>query len=120
VKISAVTVLKRVKRLESAGVIKQYSSRLDYDILGYDLPAIIRVQIAKGKLFEMQKKLAVHPNVFAVYDVTGDFDAVVIGRWKNRRSLDRFVKKIQEFEFIHKTQTNLILNTIKQTYTELD
>jgi len=119
VKVSAVTVLKRKKSLEKDNIIKGYTCDLDYDLLGYDLPAIIRISIAKGKLFEVQKKIAANPNVHSIYDVTGDFDAVAIGRWKNRRSLDSFVKQLQAYQYITKTQTNLILNTIKESYTEV-
>ncbi|MEK6904826.1 MAG: Lrp/AsnC ligand binding domain-containing protein, partial [Nanoarchaeota archaeon] len=76
--------------------------------------AIIRLQIAKGKLFEVENKIAVHPNVFAVYDVTGEFDALVITKFKSRKVLDTFLKKIQGYDFVQRTETQLILNTIKE------
>ncbi len=75
---------------------------------------IIKLRISKGKLFEVEKKIAVNPHVFAVYDVTGHFDAVIIAKFKNRKSMDSFLKKIQTYEFIERTETNLILNEIKE------
>jgi len=117
---SAVTVLKRIRQLEKQNVITGYTCELDYDKLGYDLPALIRISIAKGKLLEVEQKIANYHNVYAIYDVTGDFDAVILARFRNRRSLDAFIKKLQQFPYVNKTQTNLILNTIKDTYTTLD
>ncbi len=112
--VSVVTVLNRMKELEKQGVIKGYSAEIDSERIGYDVHAIIRLQIAKGKLFEVENKIAIHPNVFAVYDVTGEFDALVVAKFKSRKALDSFLKKIQTYDFVHRTETQLILNTIKE------
>ncbi|MDP7080334.1 MAG: Lrp/AsnC ligand binding domain-containing protein [Candidatus Undinarchaeales archaeon] len=55
-----------------------------------------------------------NPHVFTVYDVTGHFDVVIIAKLKNRKSMDAFLKNIQTYEFIERTETNLILNEIKE------
>ncbi len=112
--VSVVTILKRVKQLEKQGIIEKYTNKLNYEKLGYDVSVIIKMRISKGKLFEIEKKVAKHPNVFAVYDITGDFDSIVIAKFKSRRSLDAFLKKTQTYDFIERTQTILILNTIKE------
>ena len=113
-KISVVTVINRIRELEKQKIIKSYATELDYEKLGYDVQAIINLRISKGKLFEVEKKIACHPNVFAVYDTTGDFDSVVIAKFKNRKGLDAFLKKIQTYDFIERTETKLVLNTIKE------
>jgi DNA-binding Lrp family transcriptional regulator len=110
--MSVVTVLKRVKVLEKEKIIKNYTIDPDYEQLGYDVSVIIKMRISKGKLFEIEKKIAIHPNVFAVYDVTGEFDSIILAKFKSRRSLDTFLKKIQTYEFVQRTETLLILNTI--------
>ena len=86
-KVSVVTAINRVKQLEKQKIIKTYTTELDYDKLGYDVQAIISLRISRGKLHEVEKKVAHHPNVFAVYDVTGGFDAVVIAKFKPMISL---------------------------------
>lgn len=117
--VSAATIMYRVKRLEQQGVIQRYTAQLDYERLGYDLAAAIEVRILRGKLFEVERLLARDHRVQAVYDVTGAFDALVIGKFKNRRDLDRFVKKVQTYEFIERTETKLVLNTIKEESLEV-
>lgn len=112
--VSVATVMHRLNKLEKEGIIKRYSAIIDYDKAGYDLQALIDIRVSKGKLFEVEKKIATHPNVCAVYDVTGQFDAVVLARFKNRKGLDSFIKKVQTYDFVERTETKLILNTIKE------
>ncbi|MEK6853177.1 MAG: Lrp/AsnC family transcriptional regulator [Nanoarchaeota archaeon] len=112
--ISVVTVINKVKELERQGVLKGYTAEIDYEKSGYDVQAIIHLQISKGKLLEVETKIAVHPGVFAVYDTTGNFDAIIVAKFKSRKSLDAFLKKIQTYDFVQRTETQLILNTIKE------
>jgi len=114
VKVSVVTVMNRIKKLEKDRIIKRYTSIVDYDKIGYDLEVMIEVRISKGKLFKVEKEIAVNKHVFAVYDLTGDFDCIILARFKNRKQMDSFLKKIQTYDFVERTNTRLILNTIKE------
>jgi DNA-binding Lrp family transcriptional regulator len=114
VNLSVATVMNRVRRLESEGIIKKYTVALDYDKIGFDVPVLIDVRVAKGKLFQVEKKVAIHPNVVAVYDRTGTFDCTIVAKFKNRKSMDNFLKKIQTFDFVERTETQLVLHTIKE------
>jgi len=110
--VSVATVMNRVNKLEKENVIKGYTTILDYDKLGYDIDVIISIKVAKGKFIDVEKKIATSPNVTDVYDVTGDFDSVIVAKFKTRKMLDNFLKKIQTYDFIERTHTILILNTI--------
>ena len=116
---SVATVISRMKALKQEGILKKYTALLDYEKLGYDVQAVISLRISKGKLFEVEKKIAVHPQVFAVYDVTGNFDAIVVAKFKSRKALDTFLKKIQTYDFVERTDTKLVLNTFKESPTKL-
>lgn len=111
--VSVATVMHRLRRLEKEKAIRSYSAIPDYEKLGYNMQAIIDVIVSKGKLFEVERRIATHPSVAAVYDVTGHFDVMVLAYFKTRRGLDEFVKKIQTYDFVEKTETRIILNTIK-------
>lgn len=113
-KKSPATVLNRLRQLRKSGVIKGQQLVLDYEKLGYDIFVITELQIGKGKLRELEQKVARHPNVVAVYDCTGSFDATIFARFKNTRSMDAFLKKIQTYDFVERTNTRLVLNTIKE------
>jgi Lrp/AsnC family transcriptional regulator, regulator for asnA, asnC and gidA len=111
--VSVATVMNRLKRLEQEKVVQSYSAVVDYEKIGYDIDVLISIRVSKGKLFQVENKIATNPSVLSVFDITGDFDSLVIARFKNRRALDAFLKHIQTYDFVEKTQTVLILNTIK-------
>ncbi len=113
-KISPATVMHRLNHLNKDGIIKNYTANLDYEKLGFDVNVLIDVRVSRGKLFDVEKRIANHPNVFAVYDITGAFDAIIVAKFPSRKSMDTFVKKLQTFEFVERTETKLILNTIKE------
>jgi len=103
-----------MKKLEENKIIKGYSVRLDHELLGYDITALIEIKTRKGKMLEIENEIAKQDNVIAVYDITGDADIVVIVKFKNRNSLSSFVKKLLEIPNVENTVTHIVLNTIKE------
>lgn len=117
--LSVATVAGRVERLEKAGIIRRYAALVDYETLGYSFPVIIDVKVAHGKLFDAERRIAQDPHVCLVLDHTGGTDATVIARFRDRETLDRFVKKIQSIPNVERTETKLVLNVIKDEPTSL-
>ena len=113
-KVSPTTVSARVARLERDSVILGYVPLLDDEQLGWDLAATIGIRISKGKLREVEERLAKDPRAYAIYDVTGEFDALLIGRFRDRRDLDRFVKRALQDPHIERTNTQVVLNRVKE------
>jgi|TARA_Y100000310_G_scaffold345855_1_gene471467 DNA-binding Lrp family transcriptional regulator len=112
--VSVVTVMNHMKKLEKDKVITNYTARINYEKIGYDIEVLIELRISKGKLFEVEKKIANHPNVVAIYDTTGGSDALIFARFPARRPMDNFLKKIQTLDFVERSETKLVLNTIKE------
>ena len=115
-KVSVGTVLTRIKRMEQAGVIRGYTIRLDHERLGYQLTAIAEITVSKGKLLEMEQAISRHSNVCAVYDITGLTDALVIAKFRNREELSKFTKNTLAMPFIDRTNTHLVLTTMKEDF----
>jgi len=114
--VSTATVINHVQRLESAGVIIDYSIRLDHERLGYELTVVTEITVSKGKLLEMEEEVAKIPNVCAVYDVTGLTDAMVVAKFKSRRTLSDFTKKLLAMPYIERTNTHVVLTTVKEDF----
>ena len=112
--ISPTTVSSRVQRLEKEGVIRGYIPVLDDEQLGWDLWATIGIRISKGRLREVEERLARDVRAYAIYDLTGEYDALVIGRFRDRRDLDRFVKHALQDPHVERTNTQVILNRVKE------
>ncbi len=117
--MSTATVMHRVNTLQEKKIIKKYTTLLDYEQLNYDITVIIEMQVSKGKLEQVEKKIAKHPNVVAVYDVTGASDIIIIAKFKTRKTMDVFLKEIQTHDFVLRTSTQLVLKTMKEEEIEV-
>ncbi len=111
---SPVTIKKHVLDLEEKGLIEGYGAKVSFDKLGYNLIAFIEITISKGKMFEVEEKIARNPNVFGVYDITGTYDALIMGRFKSRMQLSNMIKDIHKSPYVERTNTHIILNVIKE------
>ncbi|MEM3437398.1 MAG: Lrp/AsnC family transcriptional regulator [Nitrososphaerales archaeon] len=110
------TVLSRVRKMEKEGLIKGYSVILDHEKLGYELTAITEITVSKGKLIEMEKEIAKFPNICAVYDVTGLTDAIIIAKFHSREELSNFTKVLLGMPFVERTNTHIVLTTVKEDF----
>lgn len=113
--ISPNTVLKRMKDMESQGIIKNYSLVVDRKKLGYDVTAIIEITVTEN-LTEIEKKLAKISNIYGVYDITGSSDCVVIGSFKNTTELGKFTKQLLDNPYVYRTNTHIILDKVKEDF----
>jgi DNA-binding Lrp family transcriptional regulator len=114
--IAVGTALNRVKNLEDKGVLKAYTVIVDPNKVGYGLTAIILIQAEGKHLSDVENLVAKIDNVISVYDITGDFDFVVVARFKDRDSLNSFIKRLLTIPYVKRTVTNVALNVIKEDF----
>jgi len=114
--VSVGTVLSRIKKMEDEGLIKGYSVILDHEKLGYQLTVVTEITVSKGRLVETEKEIAKIPNVCGVYDVTGLTDAMIIAKFKSREELGVFTKKILALPYIERTNTHVVITTVKENF----
>ncbi len=111
---SVTAVINRVKKLEDAEFIRGYIPLVDPEYFGLNLTAIIAIRISKGKLLETQNQIAKDARIVAVYDITGEWDSMLIGYFKDRRDLDDFIKELLSLENVDRTVTHIVLNVVKE------
>lgn len=111
---SVTAVINKVRKLEETGAIKGYIPVLDPARFGFDLIAVIAVRINKGKLLETQKKIAEEKCLAAVYDVTGEWDSLLIGHFRDRTELNDFIKRLLSLTYVDRSITHIVLNTVKE------
>jgi DNA-binding Lrp family transcriptional regulator len=107
------TILSRIKKLERIGVIKGYATLIDYSKLNYQVTAITLLQVEGPYIEEVEKLLASEPNVRAVYDVTGEYDVIVISLFKTVSELDNFIKRLLKVPHIRRSITSIAFRVIK-------
>ncbi len=112
--VSLATVNRRVRHLEDEDVIQGYTALVDPEAVGWHLTAIIGLRIDKGHLRTVQEAMAKDPRIFGVYDVTGEWDGVVLARLKDRRDLDDLAKTTLSRPHVQRTNTMIVLETVLQ------
>jgi len=112
--ISVGTAYNRIKSLEERGVVKGYTVLVDMAKVGYNLTALILIQAEGKHLLDVENEIAKMNNVVSVYDITGDFDIAVIARFKDRDSLNQFIKSLLGLPYVKRTVTNVVLNVVKE------
>tara|TARA_Y200000002_G_scaffold157029_2_gene129872 strand:+ start:1989 stop:2447 length:459 start_codon:yes stop_codon:yes gene_type:complete len=108
------TVTNRVRRLEESGVIQGYRVALNPSQLGWSMTIMAGLRIEKGRMINVQQKISADPRVFAVYDVTGDWDSIVLARVRDRADLDNLTKTVFTLEGVSRSYTHVVLNTVKE------
>ena len=115
--ISSGTVANRIKDLEEIGVIKKYTTQLDYDKLGYELTAVTEIIVSEGMMIEVGNMISKINETIGVYNVTGDSDILVIAKFRSRKDLSDFTKMVLRMPHVVRTKTHVVLNTLKEDYT---
>jgi len=110
------TVLTRTKKLENDKIIESYSAILNHDKLGYEIIAISEITVSKGKLTEVETAIAKLSPTCAVYDVTGENDVIIISKFKTRDEMSNFTKKLLSMSNVERTNSKIVLNTIKEDF----
>lgn len=110
--MSLATVNRRVHQLEKSGVIRGYRALVEPEAVGWSITAIIGLRIEKGFIRQVHKQIAKDPRVFAVYDVTGEWDGIVLARLKDRADLDDLAKTTLSQQHVDRTNTMFVLATV--------
>jgi len=114
--IAVGTAYNRVKNLEDSGILKGYTVMVNSAKLGYGLTALILIEAEGRYLPEVETELAKLDEVICIYDITGDYDIAVVARFKNRSTLNNFIKSTLKMPHVSRTVTNVVLNVVKEDF----
>jgi DNA-binding Lrp family transcriptional regulator len=113
--ISRQVAFERVKKLAEEGIVKRFSISLDADKLGFSFQAYVLI-IAKpeGRLRnELIEFLGNNPNVRRIQLLFGRFDFFLEVLFQDKDEMTDFLKAIQSFGAVERTETFIVYQTIK-------
>ncbi|MES2155075.1 MAG: Lrp/AsnC family transcriptional regulator [bacterium] len=113
--LSLATVNRRIRQLEADKTIRGYAVLADAEQLGWTLTAVIGLRIEKGFVRAVHETIAKDPRIFGVYDVTGEWDGLVLVRLRGREDLDDLVKSTLSLPHIQRTSTMVVLKTVLES-----
>ena len=119
VELSPPGLQKRVRKLEEAGVIDQYATILNPEMVGYDMICFVQITLVRHKsefLKNFMEVLQDIPEVLEAYHITGEFDYLLKVVIRNRKHLEIFIlETLSPLPGMDKVRTSLVLNKIKST-----
>jgi len=108
--LSVGTITNRINKLQESGIIKGFQLELDYQKLGYNLETIIELD-ANGSIDNILEQYP--ENIVTSYRKTGQYNTLLITRFKDTQELNQFLEMLTKEEKVNKTYTQLILENIE-------
>ena len=112
--VSVTTVSNHLSDLEDEGIINGYTPKVDYDALGYDVTAIIQLKVEGSSLPDVTESLKEHKQMISVYEVTGDYDIIAVGKFTDTDGMNAQIKELLTDPEINESNTSVVLNTASE------
>ena len=108
--VSVTTVSNHLADLEEGGSITGYTPIIDYDTLGYDVTAIVQLKVEGDALPDVTDRLAGVTQMVNVYEVTGEFDIIAVGKFRDTDNMNELIKELLADADIKESNTSVVLN----------
>jgi DNA-binding Lrp family transcriptional regulator len=114
--LSAPPCLRRVRALESAGIIKSYRAMLDPKMLGFEIVCFAMVQLAaqgKAELATFKEEIRRWPLVRECWTLSGDIDFILKCVAPNLAAFQAMVLDLTALPNVRNVRTALTLDLVK-------
>ncbi len=112
--VSEATIHLRIKRLREKGIIKGFQAIVDPEKVGKGVVAIVAITADPKKFEYVLEKLKEIDDIYEIYDVTGEYYAILKIRVGTREELARLLDKIGSIDGVLSTRTMYVLRVIKE------
>ncbi|HZK01400.1 MAG TPA: Lrp/AsnC family transcriptional regulator, partial [Anaerovoracaceae bacterium] len=120
VNMSVSAVIERIKKMESSGIIKQYTLILDSKLINKDVSAFISISIDHPKYNEnFISSILKHNQIVECHYITGDSDFLLKAVIDSTGSLEKVINDIKSIPGVSMTRTLVVLSTVKNEHTIL-
>lgn len=118
--LSVSAAIERIKKLENSGVIKKYTAILDNEAFGKEVVAIVTVRLDHPKYTKDFIAAALeNKDVLECHYVAGDYDYLLKVVTHSPKTLEKLIQKIKSFNGVTRTNTTIVLSTLKCEYSFL-
>jgi len=114
--LSVPSVSERMRKLEERGVIEGYTAILNAKAFQLDITAFIFVEVdGSNRYADFVRHVADESEVMECHSITGDGSHVLKIRTRNTESFERLLSRIQSWDGVKRTRSNVVLSTFKET-----
>ena len=107
--ISSPAVAERIRKMEDAGIIEGYYTKLSYFETGHQLKAIITLRAFMGRLKPFLVKVKTISEVINCYRITGNENIVMEVVLKDQKHLEHFIDQLITYG---ETRTQIVLSNV--------
>lgn len=108
--VSVTTVSNHLSDLEDQGVIEGYTPVIEYSAIEYDVTAIIQLKVEGNALPEITSRLEGQKQMISVYEVTGNYDIIAIGKFTDTDDMNDQIKTLLTEPDINESNTSVVLD----------
>lgn len=112
--VSVTTVSNHLNDLEEAGAIEGYTPIVNYGRLGYDVTAILQLKVEGQGLPDITETLRSEPQMVSVYETTGDYDIIAVGKFTDSDDMNNQIKRILADADVQESNTSVVLNAVSE------
>jgi len=112
--VSVTTVSNHLEEMEQEGVIEGFKPVLSYPDLGYTVTSVLMIKAEGDDILELVGELSEEESFLNVYEVTGDFDVIAIGKFRDTEEMNDIIKDLLNNPMVRETNTNVVLSTVKE------
>jgi DNA-binding Lrp family transcriptional regulator len=108
--LSEGAVRNRIQSLISDNVIKRFTIEKS---ISHGIRALTMIAVEPGvPTFEVSKKVHDLDGVEQIYEVTGEYDIVMVSHGSNIESINKVIEDIRKINGVEKTNTIIVLRTV--------
>ena len=112
--VSVTTISNHVKSMEEDGTIQGFKPVLNYPKLGYTVTSVHMIKAEGDSITDLVDELEDEESLIHVYEVTGDFDVIAVGKFQDTESMNDTIKNLLNSPMVKETNTNVVLSTVKE------
>jgi len=113
--VSDATIHFRVKKLEEAGVIKNYTIVIDYAKVGSTLEAFVLLSVEPGKLENVSQSLVQIKDVIELHEIHGPYEILLKLRGETISMIrNMLTEKIRKIAGVVRTEILVVFKTWKE------
>ena len=112
--MSVPAVIERINKLQESNIIQSYKAVINYSKLGMDISALLTLISESSEYYHDVIILANDAEeVVKCFATTGAGSHVLLIRTQNTKTLEKFLRTVQQWPGIIRTETQLILSSNK-------
>ena len=117
INLSVPAVSERLKKLETSGIILQYTSIINPAHLKKDLTAMMFISLERPRFTDnFIEFVKGEEEILECHYLAGDFDYILKIMTENTNTLEALLNRIKSIQGVQKTRTIVVLSTVKNNY----